>query len=252
MTQNGDNKQDFLDMQQFYDRLFEDDDHYGVKKQWHGWAGNFHRYRLKLLKDIFVNTLGITKDTRILDIGCGKSLFAEIFTPDECPQVTAFDISTVNINKAKKNSPHIKFMVDDAQNPSLTGEWDILFAGEIIEHLPRPKEALKKWGDLLKKGGYLVISTPNGMFCGTNEEHIFLLTISDMKRELKVLNFEIIQIIGIDILIPFFDKFIKFLSKFPRISDSIYQMKMKLTFYIPWLAFNVFFIAKKHCNSPVH
>lgn len=97
MAQKSDNREDFLDTQRFYDRLFENEDYYGTKRYAHGWAGNFHRYRIKLIKNIFVNTLKCQKNNQILEIGSGLSLFGEIFKPEECPRVTAFDISTVII-----------------------------------------------------------------------------------------------------------------------------------------------------------
>jgi SAM-dependent methyltransferase len=249
MIQKSDNKNYFLETQRFYNRLFKDDDHYGVKEYWHGWAGNFHRYRVKLLRDIFINTLKCQKDTQILDIGSSISIFREVFKPEECPQVTALDISTVLVQKAKKNYPYIKSIVDDAQNPSITGKWDILFAGDIIEHLPRPKEALLKWDDLLKQGGWLIISTPNRHFCRKTKEHIFLLTINEMKKMISQLDFRIVEIIGIDIFIPFLDYFLhklaKYLPKISPVSDRIFQIKMRSTFRLPWLARNVVYIARK-------
>jgi len=142
MVQEKNNKQDFLDKQRLYNRLFEDEDHYGVKKYWHGWAGNFHRYRIKVLRNIFKNTLKCKKETQILDIGSNVSIFGEIFKPDDCPKITALEISTIVIEKAKKINPHIKFITGDAQDPRLEGKWDILFAGEVIEHLPNPRKAL--------------------------------------------------------------------------------------------------------------
>jgi 2-polyprenyl-3-methyl-5-hydroxy-6-metoxy-1,4-benzoquinol methylase len=249
MIQKSNNKQYFLETQRFYNRLFENEDHYGVKEYWHGWAGNFHRYRIKILRNIFINILRCQKNTQILDIGSGISTFKEVFRPEEYPQVTAFDISTVLIQKAKKICPHIKSIVDDAQNPSIAGKWDVLFAGDIIEHLPYPKAALLKWNDLLKKGSYLVISTPNRHFSRKTEEHISLLTINEMKEMLSQLDFKIVEMIGIDIFIPFLDRFLhklaKYLPKVSPISDRMFQIKMRSTLRLPWLARNVVYIARK-------
>lgn len=250
MIQKNNNRQNFLASQRFYNRLFEDDDHYGAKEYQHGWAGNSHRYRIKLLKDIFINTLKCEKETEILDIGSNISLFGQIFKPEECPKITAFDVSSTVIQKAKKIHPHIKYIVDDAQNPSLKGKWNILFAGEIIEHLAYPKEALLKWNDLLKQGGCLVLSTPNRYFSRPNQEHISLLTTKQVKKMLKELNFEIIQIIGIDIFNPpldyFLNKMVKHIPKISPVCDKIFQIKMRLTFKLSWLAHDIIYVARKH------
>ena len=249
MIQKSDNKQYFLETQRFYNRLFEDEDHYGVKEYWHGWAGNFHRYRIKILRNIFINTLRCQKNTQILDIGSSISIFQQVFRPEECPQITALDISTLLIEKAKKICPHIKSLVDDAQNPSIAGKWDILFAGDIIEHLPRPWEALLKWNDLIKPRGYLVLSTPNRLFSRKTKEHISLLTINEIKKMLWQLDFRMVEMIGIDVFVPFLDRFLhkltKYLPKVSAISDRIFQIKMRSTFRLPWMARNVVYIARK-------
>jgi len=243
------NKKNFSKTQQFYDKLLEDEDHYGAKKYKHGWAGNFHRYRIKLLRDIFLNTLHCQKNTEILDIGSGVSMFGEIFPREKCPEITAFDIADVVIERGKKINPHIKFLVDDAQNPSLKGEWNVVFAGEIIEHLAKPEIALKNWAKLVKKGGHLVVTTPNRFFNRKTQEHISLLTIGQMRKNLQELDFEITQIIGIDIFNPlldwFLNKIVERFPKFSRISDRIFQIKMRLTYKLPWLAPDIIYVARK-------
>ncbi|MDP2836338.1 MAG: class I SAM-dependent methyltransferase [Methanobacteriaceae archaeon] len=239
-------KSDPKDIQEFYDKLMADDDHYEVKSQLHGWAGNFHRYRIKLLRNIFLNDLNTTKNTKILDIGCGPCIFSEIFSKDEYPKVTGFDISTINIKKAQKNNPHFNFTVDNAQNPKIRGEWDVIFAGEIIEHLPQPIKALEKWSKLLKSDGYIILSTPNGIFNKKTEEHISLFKLNEMKKVLNE-NYQIIKVLGIDLYIPLLNLLLNrfIMNKFPKISDRLFQFKMKLPLKSPILANNIIYIAKK-------
>ncbi|MBU4023146.1 class I SAM-dependent methyltransferase, partial [Patescibacteria group bacterium] len=168
---------------------------------------------------------------------------------DDCPKITALEISTTVIEKAKKISPHIKFIAGDAENPYLEGKWDILFAGEIIEHLSHPQKALSNWSNLLKQGGYLVISTPNRHFSRKTKEHISLLTIKETKEMLGKLDIKIVKIIGIDLFIPFFDRLFNAIAKYiPKSSpmcDIIFQTKMKSTFKLPWLARNIIYVARK-------
>ncbi|MBU3942562.1 methyltransferase domain-containing protein [Patescibacteria group bacterium] len=249
MIKNSNNKEYFLENQRFYDRLFEDEDHYGVKEYWHGWAGNFHRHRIKILRNLFVNILKCRKEAQILDIGSNVSMFGELFKPDDCPKITALEISITVIEKAKKISPHIKFIVGDAQAPELEGKWDILFAGEIIEHLSNPQEALSNWSNLLKQGGYLVISTPNRYFSRKTKEHISLLTIKETKEMLCKLDIKVVKMIGIDLFVPFFDRLFnaiaKHIPKSSLICDIIFQAKMKSTFKFPWLGRNIIYVARK-------
>lgn len=235
--------------QEFYNKLMNEDDHYGAKRFKHGWSGNFHRWRINVLRKLFKDYLKCDKETRILDVGSGVSMFGEMFSKEDCPQITAFDVSDVVINEGKEKNPHINFLVDDAQNPSLEGKWDIVFAGEVIEHLVDPEAALKNWSKLVKKEGYLVVTTPNRLFNRKNEEHISLLTIGRMKRDLKKLGFKTVKMLGIDIFNPLIDLIMNKISKiFPRISDNILQIKMRLTYKLPWLAHDIIYVAKNISN----
>jgi len=203
MNEKNGGQQYFLETQRFYNRLFENDDHYGAKEYLHGWAGNFHRYRVGLLKHIFSDILKPTKDTEILDVGSHLSIFGQVFGPDDCPRVTAIDISSVIVEKIKKVYPHIRPIVDNAQSPEIRGKWDVVFAGDIIEHLPHPSEAIRKWDGLVKEGGYLFISTPNRYFSRKTQEHISLLSVGEIEKMLLGLNYEIVRMMGIDLFIPF-------------------------------------------------
>ena len=231
--------------QEFYNKLLSEKDHYGAKTLAHGWPGNFHRWRIKVLRKIFIDYLKCQKETQILDIGSGVSMFGEIFPQDSCPRITAFDVSDVVVSEGRNLNPHIKFFVDDAQKPSLEGKWDIVFAGEVIEHLAEPEIALKNWAKLVKRKGYLVITTPNRLFNRKNQEHISLLTVGRMKKGLQELNFEVVQMVGIDVCNPLFDLILNKISKkFPGFSDKIFQMKMKSTYRSPWLAHDIIYVAK--------
>lgn len=227
-----------------YDKWMTDEDHYKIKEHWHGWAGNFRRYVLKKDKEI-LQKLGVNKRTKILEIGCAASLLGEIFTKKECPDITAFDIAKVNIERGKKKFPYIKFLVDDAQAPKIKGSFDIIFASEIIEHLKNPKAAIKAWINLLKEGGYLVMATPNALFFKKSEEHISLISPFQMKKILKSLNLKQIKIVGVDLFIPFLGRLSRYLKELPKLSDMIYSTTMKLPNKFPVLARDIIYIYKK-------
>lgn len=226
-----------------YEDWMSEEDHYKLKQDWHGWPGNFHRYRLRKNKEILKNL--VNKNTTILEVGCMESFLGEIFTKEECPKITAFDIAKINIKKGKKKYPYIKFLIDDAQNPKIKGKFDIVFAAEIIEHLENPEKAVKNWIKLLKKGGYLIISTPNSLFSRKSEEHISLVSISKMKKIFKDVNLKLIKIKGIDLFIPFLGRLSKYLKKIPKLSDFIYSTTMRLPNNLPILARDIIYVTKK-------
>jgi 2-polyprenyl-3-methyl-5-hydroxy-6-metoxy-1,4-benzoquinol methylase len=192
------------------------------------------------LRDIFVNKLQVTKETRILDIGCGTCLFREFLSPDECPVITAFDI-----DPEVTDTHPITYLVDNAQKPSITGQFDVIFAGEVIEHLPLPEDAFKAWDKLLKPGGKMVITTPNGIYPDQFEQHISLMSISKMKKIFKKHNYRIIEIIGNNFFIPFFDTLIKPLWRYETLVNKIYDIKFKLPGKHRIFARNIIYIIQK-------
>lgn len=97
----------------------------------------------------------------ILDLGCGDGYFMEVFRKDG-HQVEGIEIAENAVKKARKKG----FTVYDV---SLMGKWsqlikkkyDVVFGGEIIEHVFDTDLFLQEIRKVLKKNGVLVITTPN-------------------------------------------------------------------------------------------
>lgn len=97
---------------------------------------------------------------RLLDVGCGDGLITEKFLKLGFI-VYGFDISAKNIALAKNKG--VKARVSDASNkfPYENSFFDVIFAGEIIEHLYDTKFFLDEVNRVLTPNGLLVITTPN-------------------------------------------------------------------------------------------
>lgn len=52
-------------------------------------------------------------------------------------------------------------VVDDAQDFSIENDFDVIVAGEIIEHLPNPGGLFESARDHLRSSGQLILTTPN-------------------------------------------------------------------------------------------
>lgn len=61
----------------------------------------------------------------------------------------------------------------DATSTVLEGRFDIVFAGEIIEHVPNPGQLLDSIKHLLSDSGELIITTPNAHFYWSFLFHVF-------------------------------------------------------------------------------
>jgi len=235
----------------FYNKIHSENDHYGAERNYYSWAGNFHRYRIKIFKDIFKNIVRYNESTTILDVGCSKTVLGEVFYDNKHPLIEAFDISDVVIEKTKQIYPYMKFFVADAQEFSCNDKKDVVFAGEIIEHLEYPGKAFRNWANCVKDNGYMIMSTPNKVFNRKNKEHVSLLGMRDVKDLAEDNKLRIIKIIGIDVLNDIFDPtFGKILNKLnSRFLYNLYSLiiknRLKISYNIPAIATNIIYVFQK-------
>lgn len=103
------------------------------------------------------------KKAKILDIGCGMGHFLVELSKVEGNkyQLNGVDYSEYNVKKAKKLPFNFKRCNIEDGLPFKKGELDVIYAGELIEHLVDPDAFLEECNKSLKKNGYIVISTPN-------------------------------------------------------------------------------------------
>lgn len=123
--------------------------------------------RGKLLKEL------IGEGHNVLDIGCRDGALTKYFTKDN--KVLGVDIDDVALEDAKKS------LGIEAMKVDLNGDWselkdrkfDIIVAGEVLEHLYYPEKVVGKVGEHLVSGGMFVGSVPN-TFSLKNRFRLFL------------------------------------------------------------------------------
>ncbi len=121
-----------------------------------------------LKHDYYRTVINYLRGKIILDVGCiddGTEGANEIrlwnhwFLHKICKRVIGIDLREVPLGQLKKMGFNVKKM--DAQEISFREKFDVVFAGELIEHLPNPGLFLMSAANVLAENGMVILSTPN-------------------------------------------------------------------------------------------
>lgn len=127
----------------------------------HYWAIHYRNRLGAIVRAIsdFVPTGG-----SVLDVGCAQAT-ASILLAERGFKVTAVEAQPESIEYAKLRVEFgdITFLCMDATRLALNGEFDAVLLGEVLEHVPRPGTLIQQCRDMLRRGGMIVITTPNGL-----------------------------------------------------------------------------------------
>ena len=97
---------------------------------------------------------------KILDVGCGDGSFIKKF--EKCCEVFGVDVSSRAV-KIAEEAGITAYAVDVSREKlPFENEWfDIIYMGDVLEHLVNPDFAINEVARTLKPNGSLVLSTPN-------------------------------------------------------------------------------------------
>ena len=109
------------------------------------------------LINYLVELVDIPRGAQVLDVGCGIGGTSIWLAEKLGCQVTGITISPVQIQMAREASKHLNnkptFLLDDANNLSVKGQFDIVWAVEVISHLSDRVEFFRRMSRLLVPGG---------------------------------------------------------------------------------------------------
>ncbi|HWY28557.1 MAG TPA: class I SAM-dependent methyltransferase [Candidatus Sulfotelmatobacter sp.] len=130
----------------------------------------FHDRRLEIARGLLGNARTIA-----LDVGCGNGFLRSLgFT-----NATGMDIRLSRAVTVRASAENLPFRDQT---------FDLVFAGEVLEYLNVPVQALNEWTRVLRTRGSLCLSTPNGRLVklkGNHPEHKHLFTAGDLENSLK-------------------------------------------------------------------
>jgi len=126
-----------------------------------------HRKKKKRLIDRerisfkFISSV-IEDNNRFLDLGCGGGDFMKLLG-EEFPRskLKGIDYSKKEVSTARKEGLDVSWGDFEKRIDIKSSSVDVVYAGEVIEHLYNPDLFLSEINRVLKNRGYLVLSTPN-------------------------------------------------------------------------------------------
>ena len=99
---------------------------------------------------------------RVLDVGCGEGVFAAALL-DAGAQVTAADIAQEPLRRTHAAHPGLETVLLEGESdwPLPDSAFDVVWAGEVIEHVADTAGWLSELRRVLRSGGRLLLSTPS-------------------------------------------------------------------------------------------
>lgn len=143
------------------------------------------------------------KGKKLLDAGSGTGIFAQV-AQNTGFKVFANDISTFVKNELRKKN--IPCLFGPLEKINTNERFDIITAWDMVEHIPDIQMMATSFNKLLKKGGYLFITTPNTKSIDTRflgkrgyiykrvPEHVVFLNPKSITKLLENNGFKIIKI----------------------------------------------------------
>lgn len=93
----------------------------------------------------------------LLDVGCGRGFLLEQLAARGVNGLVGVDV----FSDVRSDAWEYRYGDVTQLLPAADGSFEVVVAGEIIEHVPNPDLLLREIRRVLKPGGTLVISTPN-------------------------------------------------------------------------------------------
>jgi 2-polyprenyl-3-methyl-5-hydroxy-6-metoxy-1,4-benzoquinol methylase len=133
---------------------------------WDKWNSTYRQGRIdepskRRLREILASMSDLKiHDAKILEAGCGTGWLSDKLS--EFGKVTGVDLGSKIIDTAQLTYPHVQFLSGDVHTIDLpVGAFDVIVTSEVLSHVPDQPAFMRRLSDLLKPGGYLLITTQN-------------------------------------------------------------------------------------------
>lgn len=140
----------------------------------------------------------------VADLGCGYGYFTTALST-YVRRIDGFDVDRNAIDFAREkmlplSNGNARFYLFDGLNTGIQAEtYSVVLSFEVLEHVPYPEKYLEEAYRILRKGGHLFLSTPNGLIANKDDciikyharEHLTEFFPSELKELLERAGFTI-------------------------------------------------------------
>jgi 2-polyprenyl-6-hydroxyphenyl methylase/3-demethylubiquinone-9 3-methyltransferase len=114
-----------------------------------------------LLERVATERERASRQLRVLDVGCGEGSFAAALMRDGA-EVVALDVAEEPVRRARARHPGLEVWLaqPEAPLPLEDSSFDVVWAGETIEHVADTSGWLSELRRVLRSGGVVLLSTP--------------------------------------------------------------------------------------------
>lgn len=175
---------------------------------------------------------GIPPDAKILEIGCAGGPLIRLLTEAGYTNIYGIDVSEDAIAMCVRREIHNVQVMDGGKTDFSDGEFDLIIASDVLEHIEHDDQALADWYRILKPSGKIILFVPAFGFLWSGHDvanrHFRRYTKSMLLGRLKEARFRINRFSYWNFLL-FFPTFTmrgisRLLNKHPEPKDQMYDV----------------------------
>lgn len=114
---------------------------------------------LRIQAERLLESLGTTDGLDVCDIGIGQGLLLDHLAASQAASVTGIDIAVPYLTKYA-DTERVRPVLANAENIPFDGEFDLMVASDVLEHVLNPADFLLTTHRALRADGRLVVKVP--------------------------------------------------------------------------------------------
>lgn len=143
----------------------------------------------------------------LLEVGCGTGYVLARLRAAGLSRLAGSDLHPAGLRRARERLPDVELLQMDVRRVPYDGEWDVVGAFDVLEHVEQDREALAALRGALRQDGGLVASVPqHPALWGPADDyahHVRRYTRRDLVEKVSSAGFEVERVTSfVSVLLP--------------------------------------------------